>query len=101
LDCTYLHVMPRLLNKGIVVSPDTFVLMLVEKTVTVLNVHTMATREITDVDTVVLVTGKDSVDNLYNELEGKVTELYKVGEARNPHNMGSANRDGNFVGMLI
>jgi hypothetical protein len=101
LDCTYMHIIPRLLNKGVVISPETFIVMLVEKTVTVLNIHTMATREITDVDTVVLVTGKDPVDNLYNELEGKVPELYKVGEARNPHNMGSSNRDGHFVGMII
>jgi 2,4-dienoyl-CoA reductase-like NADH-dependent reductase (Old Yellow Enzyme family) len=101
LDCTYMHIIPRLLNKGVVISPETFIVMLVEKTVTVLNIHTMATREITDVDTVVLVTGKDPVDNLYNELEGKVPELYKIGEARNPHNMGSSNRDGHFVGMLI
>jgi len=101
LDCTYMHVIPRLLNKGVVISPETFIVMVVEKTVTVLNIHTMAMREITDVDTVVLVTGKNPVDNLYNELEGKVKELYKVGEARNPHNMGSSNRDGHFVGMLI
>ena len=101
LDCTYMHLMPRLLNKGVVVSPETFVVTVVDKTVTVLNTHTMATREITDVDTVVLITGKIPNDDLYNELEGKVKELYKVGEARNPHNMGSANRDGHFVGRLI
>jgi len=101
MDCTYMHVMPRLLNKGVLVSPETFIVMVVDKTVTVLNIHTMALREITDVDTIVLVTGKTPNDDLYNELEGKVPELYKIGEARNPHNMGDANRDGHFVGRLI
>jgi 2,4-dienoyl-CoA reductase (NADPH2) len=61
----------------------------------------MDTREITDVDTVVLIAGKNPVDNLYNELEGKIKELYKIGDAKNPHNMGSANRDGHFIGRWI
>ena len=88
------------LNKGVEVSAQTFMVMIVEKTVTVLNIHTMATREI-PADTVVLITGKIPNDQLYNELEGKVNELYKIGDARNPHAMGEANRDGHFVGRLL
>ncbi len=99
-DMTWFHFMPRLLNKGVEVSTQTFIVMIVEKTVTVLNIHTMAMREI-EADTVVLITGKIPNDDLYNELEGKVGELYKVGEARNPHAMGEANRDGHFVGRLL
>ena len=100
-DVTWFHTMPRLLNKGVVLSPQTFIVMIVDKTITVLNIHTMAMREITDVDTIVLITGKIPNDGLYNELDGKVKELYKIGEARNPHSMGEANRDGHFVGRLI
>jgi hypothetical protein len=84
-----------------VISPQTFIVQIVEKTITVLNIHTMAMREIADVDTIVLITGKIPNDGLYNELEGKVPELYKIGEARNPHDMGDANRDGHWVGRLI
>ncbi|MCJ7522502.1 MAG: FAD-dependent oxidoreductase [Dehalococcoidia bacterium] len=100
-DVTWFHTMPRILNKGVVLSPQTFIFMIADKTVTVLNIHTMATREITDVDNLVLITGKNPVDNLYNELEGKVKELYKIGDAKNPHDMGSANRDGHLVGRLL
>jgi 2,4-dienoyl-CoA reductase (NADPH2) len=100
-DMTWFHVTPRMLNKGVVLSPQTFIVMIVEKTITVLNIHTMAMREIADVDTIVLITGKIPNDDLYNELEGKVPELYKIGEARNPHDMGDANRDGHWVGRLI
>lgn len=100
-DVTWFHVTPRMLNKGVVISPQTFIVQIVEKTITVLNIHTMAMREITDVDTIVLITGKIPNDGLYNELEGKVPELYKIGEARNPHDMGDANRDGHWVGRLI
>jgi 2,4-dienoyl-CoA reductase-like NADH-dependent reductase (Old Yellow Enzyme family) len=101
LDQTLLFTMPRLLNKGVVLSPWTFMASIADKTVTVLNIHTMATREITDVDTIVLITGKTPNDSLYNELEGKVKELYKIGEAKNPHDMGCANRDGHLVGRWI
>ena len=101
LDQTYMHVMPRLLNKGVKVSPERFLAMIAEKTAYIVNIHTMESYEIPDVDTFVFVTGKWPVDNLYNELEGKVKELYKVGDARNPLNMGTANRDGHFVGRLI
>ncbi|MEE8471381.1 MAG: FAD-dependent oxidoreductase, partial [Dehalococcoidia bacterium] len=100
-DVTWFHVMPRMLNKGVKISPQTFFVMIVEKTVTVLNIHTMGMREIPDVDTVVLLSGKIPIDGLYNELEGKVKELYKIGDARNPHSMGEANRDGHFVGRLL
>jgi 2,4-dienoyl-CoA reductase-like NADH-dependent reductase (Old Yellow Enzyme family)/thioredoxin reductase len=100
-DQTRMHTIPRLLNKGVVISADTFIVMIAGKTVTEINTHTMQMQEIADVDTVVLITGKTPNDELYNELEGKVKELYKVGDARNPHDMGSANRDGHFVGRLI
>ncbi len=100
-DMTWFHTMPRLLNKGVILSPQTFLFMISDKTVTCLNIHTMATREITDVDTIVLITGKTPNDSLYKELHGKVKELYKIGDARNPHGMGEANRDGHFVGRLI
>jgi thioredoxin reductase len=48
-----------------------------------------------------LIAGKTPNDQLHLELEAKVKELYKIGEARNPHSMGEANRDGHFVGRLI
>jgi 2,4-dienoyl-CoA reductase-like NADH-dependent reductase (Old Yellow Enzyme family) len=100
-DMTWFHTMPRILKKGVVLSPQSFLFMVADKTLTVINTHTMDVREITDVDTVVLMTGKNPIDNLYTELEGKVKELYKIGDARNPHTMGSANRDGHLAGRWI
>jgi len=66
-DQTRMHTIPRLLNKGVVTSADTYIVMIAGKTVTEINTHTMQMQEI----------------------------------ARNPHDMGSANRDGHFVGRLI
>ena len=101
MDMTRFHVMPRILNKGVKVSTETFFVMVVDRTVTLINTHTMETRECTDIDTVVLMSGKVPNDWLYNELEGKVKDLYKIGEARNPHDMGDANRDGHWIGRLV
>jgi hypothetical protein len=100
-EVTYLHVMPRLLKKGVKINTESFLAAISEKTATVVNTNTMDAREITDVDTFVLITGKIPIDNLYNELQGKMKELYKIGDAKNPHNMGSANRDGHFVGRFL
>ena len=97
---TWFHVTPRMLNKGVVLTPQTFVMMIAGKTVTLINIHTMGTTEV-EADTVILISGKTPNDGLYNELQGKVPELYKIGEARNPHSMGEANRDGHWIGRLI
>jgi 2,4-dienoyl-CoA reductase-like NADH-dependent reductase (Old Yellow Enzyme family)/thioredoxin reductase len=99
-DMTWFHFMPRLLNKGVEISDQTFIVMIVEKTVTLLNIHTMGMWEV-PADSVILITGKMPNDQLYLDLEGKVKELYKIGDARSPHSMGEANRDGHFVGRLI
>jgi hypothetical protein len=99
-DMTWFHVTPRMLNKGVVLTPQTFVMMIAGKTVTLINIHTMGTTEV-EADTVILISGKTPNDGLYEELEGKVPELYKIGEARNPHSMGEANRDGHWIGRLI
>jgi 2,4-dienoyl-CoA reductase-like NADH-dependent reductase (Old Yellow Enzyme family) len=100
-DQTWFHTMPRILKKGVVLTPQTFLFGIADKTVTVVDIHTMDAREIKDVDALILITGKNPVDNLYNELEGKIKELYKIGDAKNPHDMGSANRDGHWIGRLI
>jgi 2,4-dienoyl-CoA reductase (NADPH2) len=100
-DMTWFHTMPRILRKGVKLSPQSFLFMIADRTLTVIDIHTMDAREIKDVDTVVLIAGKKPVDNLYTELEGKVKELYKIGDARNPHTMGSANRDGHLIGRWI
>ena len=52
-------------------------------------------------DSVVLITGKTPSEQLCLDVEGKVKEPYKIGDARNPHSMGEANRDGHPVGRLI
>ena len=100
-DMTWFHTMPRILNKGVVVSAQTYFVMVADKTATVVNVHTMEFREIPDLDTVVLITGKTPNDELYNELKGKLKEVYKIGDAKNPHQMGEANRDGHWIGRCI
>ena len=100
-DMTWFHTMPRILKKGVKLSPQSFLFMVADKTLTVIDIHTMDAREITDIDTVVLIAGKSPIEHLYNELEGKVKELYKIGDARNPHDIGTANRDGHLVGRWI
>jgi len=99
-DMTWFHFMPRLLNKGVEVQVQRFLAMIAGATATIVNIHTMEMTEI-PADSLVTITGKIPNDQLYLELEGKIKELYKIGDARNPHSMGEANRDGHFVGRLL
>jgi 2-enoate reductase len=52
-------------------------------------------------DSVVLASGMQSEDKLYKELQGKVSELYKIGDARKPRKIFNAVHEGFFIGQEI
>lgn len=52
-------------------------------------------------DSVVLAVGMQSEDRLYRELEGKVPELYKIGDARQPRRIINAIHEGSLIAQEI
>jgi 2-enoate reductase len=54
-----------------------------------------------DGDRVVLALGFMSQAGLYNELKGKVREIYQIGDCVEPHRIGEATRNGYRVGSII
>ncbi|MFH1088164.1 MAG: FAD-dependent oxidoreductase [Chloroflexota bacterium] len=58
------------------------------------------TRDI-DCDTVVLALGMKSEDGLYKSLVGKVTQLYAIGDCKEPRRMLEAIWEGNAIGRTI
>ncbi len=48
-------------------------------------------------DTVILARGAKPVDNLSGELEGKVKELYTIGDAREPRGIREATSEGYVI----
>jgi 2,4-dienoyl-CoA reductase-like NADH-dependent reductase (Old Yellow Enzyme family) len=94
----------RIISK-VTLSPHTILKEISASKVTVINAYTGAEREIVDIDTVVLITGKRQKSVLYNELKGKVSEIYLAGDCASAHGslygIGDAIRDGHRVGRLL
>jgi len=88
-------------SKGVKFNTSTAVSGIKGKVVTTRNIYTQVEKRIRDVDTVVLVTARESDDKLYKELKGKVAELYRIGDCVAPRRIGDATHDGHLIGRLI
>ena len=74
-------IMKRLRSVGVAVSASTYIREIGERDVTVYDVYSEDERVIGDVDTVVLSTGRVSRNELEKALEGKVDQLFVIGDA--------------------
>jgi 2,4-dienoyl-CoA reductase-like NADH-dependent reductase (Old Yellow Enzyme family)/thioredoxin reductase len=74
-------IMKRLRALGVTFSPSTYIRSIGDRQVTVYDVFTEHERSIEGLDAVVLSTGRVPVSGLARELEGKVTQLFTVGDA--------------------
>ncbi|MFC1914842.1 mycofactocin system FadH/OYE family oxidoreductase 2, partial [Chloroflexota bacterium] len=92
---------PRLLEKGVVISPYTGVSCIEGNKVVLYNVYSEKERTIENVDIVVLAMSKKSNDELYFALKGKVKELYRIGDCVAPRKIDKAIYEGNKVGRML
>lgn len=91
----------RVLGKGVVFSPCTFIKEIDGPTVVATHVVTQEERRIEGVNTVVLVTGNQPEEGLYFALKGKVKELHRVGDCVAPRRADRAIHDGYRVGRSL
>jgi NADH dehydrogenase FAD-containing subunit len=91
----------RLQKKGVILTPGTRIIEILEKAVVVENVFSGETRTIEGTDTVVFATDQKANDELLKELEGKVKELYSIGDCQAPRKIHDAIREGYRVGRSI
>jgi len=98
---TLMVVLPRLLGKGVRITPSTGVKEIRRSGLVVFNVFTHEERIIEDVDTVVVATEGRSDDRLYRDLEGKVKELHAVGHCVVPRKMITSVLDAAVVGRML
>ena len=99
-----LHLHEELLGRGVVISRFTGVRKITEWTVETYNtVYTdLATeRVIEGVDTVVLASGGRADDSLNRALQGKVGELYTVGDCLQPRDVEAAVYEGHKAGRAL
>ena len=92
----------RLLSRNVVMSPMTGVARIGEDFVDVFHVvNRSVTRTIESVDTVVLAAGGQADDELYQELQGRVEELYSVGDCAQPRDIEMATYGAHKVAVAL
>ena len=74
-------IMKRLRSAGVSLSPNTYIKSIGERDVTAFDVFSDTERVINDVDAVILASGREQINDLEKGLDGKVGQLFVVGDA--------------------
>lgn len=92
--------MARLVEKGVVFEPLTWVRSVDRTRITLFSLLTGEERDV-DTDTIVAACGGVAEDGLYGQLCDTVPEIHLIGDAAAPRRLIYATRDGNRVGKAI
>lgn len=97
------HVLPRIFEAGVKIAPYTWIRKISGKTVTLFNVYNESdVRVESEIDNVILITGKMQNDSLYFALKPKIKEVYLIGDANiGGARIGNAFYDGQTVGRAM
>jgi hypothetical protein len=91
----------RLLAAGVKLSPLNYLKAIGDRVVTAYNVYTEREHQIEGVDFVVLATAREPVNDLECALDGKVRQLFTVGDALAPRAWTTASFEGQKFARLI
>lgn len=91
----------RILAAGVTFTPMSYIERIGESDVTVVNVHTGERHGRDGVDAVILSTGRLPVNGLEAELEGKVRQLYVIGDALAPRVWATAAFEGHKFARFV
>jgi NADPH-dependent 2,4-dienoyl-CoA reductase/sulfur reductase-like enzyme len=94
-------VVGRLKAAGVTMSTQTYVRSIGDHSVTVYDVFTSEERTIAGVDAVVLATSREPHDPLSDGLEGKVKQLFPIGDALAARPMAAATYEGHMFARFI
>jgi thioredoxin reductase len=97
------HLLPRIFAANVNIHPFTWIKNIDGRVVTLYNFYYPQKETIMDaVDSVILTTGKVQNDSLYQRLQGRVPELYVIGDAKiGGARIGNAFYDGQKIGREI
>ena len=91
----------RLKAAGVVLSTSTWLRSIGEHNVTVYDVFTQQERTIEGVDAVVLATSREPIDALTEALDGKVAQLFTIGDALAARPMAAASYEGQMFARFV
>jgi 2,4-dienoyl-CoA reductase-like NADH-dependent reductase (Old Yellow Enzyme family) len=94
-------IIPLLRNLGVRLTPQTYVKTIGERSVTLFDVFTNREEIRENIDAVVLVTMRRPVADLASDLEGKVDQLFTIGDALAPRGHAEAYYEGGYFGRLV
>jgi 2,4-dienoyl-CoA reductase-like NADH-dependent reductase (Old Yellow Enzyme family) len=94
-------IMQRLLSSGVRITPNSWVSEIGNREVRAFNVYSEEPRVIAPLDAVVLATGRQSVNELEKQLEGKVEQLFAVGDAAAARMWAAASYEGHLFARLV
>ncbi len=91
----------RALARGIRLTPNHFLAGLGPNSLTIINNYTGQPRQLENVTLAVMVSPQTANDTLYHQLQGKVKQLYRVGDCVAPRRVEHAILDGERVGRAL
>jgi NADPH-dependent 2,4-dienoyl-CoA reductase/sulfur reductase-like enzyme len=95
------HLLERLLTKRVRLTPFTGVSEILDDGLAVYNVVTREPSRLDGVDTVVFAAGGQADDRLYHQLEGRVAEVWLIGDGFEPRDIEMAVVDGHRAGVEV
>jgi mycofactocin system FadH/OYE family oxidoreductase 2 len=101
LTNTTVFIYRRLLTKGVIFTPNSWVKEIGDRSVTIFNLPTNEERVIQPIDHVILATGNEANAEIYFALKSKVKEIYRVGDCLAPRKTIDAVYEGHVVGRKI
>jgi thioredoxin reductase len=93
------ELLKRLEERGVTITTNSKVLE-IEKGKIIIENRDGARQEL-KADSVIIAVGSTSDNSLFDSLQGKVKEIYAVGDAKEPNNLGAALRSATEVGLKI
>ncbi len=94
-------IMQRLRAAHVKITPTTYVKQIGDHELTVFDVYTEEERTISNVDAVVLSTSRESVNELERQLEGKVPQLFVVGDAASARMWAASTYEAHMYARLV
>lgn len=95
------HVVMRMKSAGVRFVPTTWVRNIGDRAITLYDVHTNEERTVAGVDAIVLSTGRTPKDALARELEGRVAQLFTIGDALAARPLAAATYEGQKFARYI